>query len=450
MPKRSPRRTALRWRISAVVVLVGGLLLLSAGLVSAQAFPPDAVSEEGDDIRDLYLIVFAFAAVVFIAVEVGIVWLALKYRRRNDDLPPQIHGNHKVEIVWTAIPTVIVAILFAVSLVVLVDVESAPGAGEPVEVIDVTGQQWAWSFSYAAALDATTASALTRDPRDTQLTVSDGSQFQAFTTYRIDIEHLRVDSVDGNVLTVTRGANGTVVQDHAAGDAIVRIVTGTEFSADDRGELTDREDPATGDVSTVNTPIVTVPVGKTVRFNISSLDVIHSFYAPQFLYKLDAVPGRTQAFWLKVTDAGFFQGQCAEFCGREHARMLFSVRALPLDEYNVWIAALTADDAAAAQPPAATTDTPPAGAGDPARGQQVFFANGCSACHGDTGQGGIGPTLAQTSFTLEQEIAQYRNPRGAMPPFNEATIPDEDVANILAWLATPPLPNTIVPGEGTP
>ena len=105
----------------------------------------------------------------------------------------------------------------------------------------------------------------------------------------------------------------------------------------------------------MNTPIVTVPVGKTVRFNISSMDVIHSFYAPQFLYKLDAVPGRTQALWLKVTDPGFYQGQCAEFCGREHARMLFSVRALPLDEYEAWLAAITAppapaDDAGDAAP----------------------------------------------------------------------------------------------------
>lgn len=461
MPQNPSRRIPLRGRLLAAFALVGGLLLLSAGLASAQAFPPQAVSEEGQDIRDLYFVVFGFAAAVFVVVEVGIVWLALRYRRRNDDLPPQIHGSQKVEIVWTIIPTVIVAILFAVSFIVLDEIESAPGADEPVEVIDVMGQQWAWAFAYATPVDATTSAAVIRDPNSTQLQVSNGAAFQAFATYRIDVEHFRVDAVSGNTLTIQRGVDGTVLQDHPAGAAIDRIFNGTEFSADDRGELTDTVDPSSGDTITANTPIVTVPVGKTVRFNISSRDVIHSFYTPQFLYKLDAVPGRTQALWLKVTDAGFYQGQCAEFCGREHARMLFSVRALPLDEYNDWLQSLVdgLGAGATARPPSDDTATdaaapvdaaPAAGAVDPARGQQVFFQNGCNVCHGDTGQGGIGPTLAQTSFSLEQELQQYRNPRGVMPRFDESVIPDEDVANVLAWLQTLPLPDSIVPGEGTP
>ena len=462
MPQSSSRRVPLRSRLATVFALVGGLLLLSIGVASAQAFPPTAVSEEGQDIRDLYLIVFAFAAVVFIAVEVGIVWLAIRYRRRNDDLPPQIHGNQKVEIVWTAIPTVIVAILFAVSFVVLDDIESAPDADEPVEVIDVAGQQWAWVFTYSTPIDATTTAAVNRDPNITELQVSNGADFEAFATYRIDVEHFRVDAVVGNTLSITRGVDGTVLQDHPAGAAVDRIFNGTEFSRDDRGELTDIIDPSSGKTITNNTPIVTVPVGKTVRFNISSRDVIHSFYAPQFLYKLDAVPGRTQALWLKVTDAGFYQGQCAEFCGREHARMLFSVRALPLDEYNEWLAGVTGADAGAATAPAASTDSatdtsddagadgPVAPAGDADRGQQVFFQNGCNVCHGDTGEGGIGPTIAQTSLSGEQVLEQYRNPRGIMPRFDASILPDEDVANVLAWLQTLPLPDNIVPGLGTP
>ena len=241
--------------------------------------------------------------------------------------------------------------------------------------------------------------------------------------------------------------DGTVVQAHPAGEPIDRIFNGTEVSADDRGELTDLVNAETGEVGTINTPIVTVPVGKTIRFNLSSMDVIHSFYTPQFLYKLDVVPGRTQALWVKVTDAGFYQGQCAEFCGREHARMLFSVRALPLDEYNAWLQAkIVALDATATAPPPPPSDdgagdedgagpTP----GDPIRGQQVFFQNGCNVCHGDTGQGGIGPTLAQTSFNLEREIDQYRNPRGTMPRFDASIIPDEDVAERPRLAANAPL-----------
>ena len=181
MPQNPSRRSTLRGRFLAAFALVGGLLLLSAGVASAQAFPPQAVSEEGQDIRDLYMIVFGFAAAVFIVVEVGIVWLALRYRRRNDELPPQIHGSQRVEIVWTVIPTVIVAILFAVSFVVLDDIESAPNADEPVEVIDVMGQQWAWVFTYATPVDATTSAAVTRDPNATQLQVSNGDAFLLYS-----------------------------------------------------------------------------------------------------------------------------------------------------------------------------------------------------------------------------------------------------------------------------
>ena len=88
--------------------------------------------------------------------------------------------------------------------------------------------------------------------------------------------------------------------------------------------------------------------------------------------------------------------------------------------------------------------------GDADRGQQVFFQNGCNVCHGDTGEGGIGPTLAQTGFSVEQVIDQYRKPRGTMPAFNADTVSDQQVADVHAWLQTLPLPDTIIAGEGTP
>ena len=150
----------------------------------------------------------------------------------------------------------------------------------------------------------------------------------------------------------------------------------------------------------MNTPIVTVPVGKTVRFNISSLDVIHSFYAPQFLYKLDAMPGRTQALWLKVTDAGFFQGQCAEFCGREHARMLFSVRALPLDEYDAWLAALVAP------PPPAEEAAPADDAGEAAPEDDADEAGEAE----DSEDAGAADAGAGTTPVAEPGTSRYGGP----------------------------------------
>ena len=79
-------------------------------------------------------------------------------------------------------------------------------------------------------------------------------------------------------------------------------------------------------------------------------------------------------------------------------------------------------------------------AGDPAAGREVFFANGCMVCHGDQGQGGIGPTLAQTSLRIDDVIAQVRGPRGIMPRFDVSIVSDAELSDVLAWLQTLPLP----------
>ncbi len=83
-------------------------------------------------------------------------------------------------------------------------------------------------------------------------------------------------------------------------------------------------------------------------------------------------------------------------------------------------------------------------------GMELYFANGCSACHGNTGEGIVGPTIAQTGLTLSQVAGQYRTPRGVMPAFNADQISDQEVAHIFAWLQTQDLPSTILEGLGTP
>lgn len=88
--------------------------------------------------------------------------------------------------------------------------------------------------------------------------------------------------------------------------------------------------------------------------------------------------------------------------------------------------------------------------GDAARGREVFFANGCTVCHGDQGEGGIGPTLARIRLDPDQVITQVRRPRGVMPRYDVSVIPDQELADVLAWLHTLPLPERLVPGEGRP
>ena len=72
--------------------------------------------------------------------------------------------------------------------------------------------------------------------------------------------------------------------------------------------------------------------------------------------------------------------------------------------------------------------------GDPTVGQELFFANGCNICHGDTGRGGIGPKIGGTVLSLGQVLSQHRSPRDTMPAFSEDAVPEQDVAHIYAWL----------------
>ncbi len=85
-------------------------------------------------------------------------------------------------------------------------------------------------------------------------------------------------------------------------------------------------------------PTLVLPLGRTVRFVLSSSDVIHSFYVPDLLFKRDVIPGRTNEFQVVPDRVGTFHGQCAEFCGLDHARMTFTVRVLPPSRFDAWLA----------------------------------------------------------------------------------------------------------------
>jgi cytochrome c oxidase subunit 2 len=79
-----------------------------------------------------------------------------------------------------------------------------------------------------------------------------------------------------------------------------------------------------------------LPVGKPVDIHVSSDDVIHSFWVPRLGGKIDAIPGRTNVVRLQADQPGTFRGQCAEFCGLNHAHMAMKVIAMPQDEYDIW------------------------------------------------------------------------------------------------------------------
>ena len=89
-------------------------------------------------------------------------------------------------------------------------------------------------------------------------------------------------------------------------------------------------------------PTLVLPVNEKVRFELTSPDVIHSFWVPAFLFKMDVIPGKTNVFELTPDKVGTYAGKCAELCGVDHARMLFNVKVVERPEFEAYIEGLKA------------------------------------------------------------------------------------------------------------
>ena len=168
-------------------------------------------------------------------------------------------------------------------------------------------------------------------------------------------------------------------------------------------------DPVAGRVFTTANEIH-IPVGQPVRVILASPDVIHSFWVPKLAGKMDVIPGVTNVTWIEAAAPGRYRGQCAEFCGLQHARMAFFVTADRPADFNAW------RDGQLAPPPA------PASA-EVAQGSALFAAR-CASCHtvsGTPAGGIVGPELSHlaTRATLAA-----------------GTIPN-DAAHLSAWIADP-------------
>ncbi|GBD50178.1 cytochrome c oxidase subunit II [Methylopila sp. Yamaguchi] len=164
-----------------------------------------------------------------------------------------------------------------------------------------------------------------------------------------------------------------------------------------------------------------LPVGRPVRMELSAADVIHSFWVPQLQGKLDLIPGRDNAVTITVTKEGVYRGQCAEFCGLQHAHMGLIVVAEPPAAFDAWARAQAAVAAAPTEPEAQA-------------GAALFQAKACSSCHairGTAASAKVGPDL--THVASRRSIAADVLPatRGAF----------------AAWIVDP---QTIKPGANMP
>lgn len=190
------------------------------------------------------------------------------------------------------------------------------------------------------------------------------------------------------------------------------------------------------------TPAVTanemhIPVRTHVDVQVRSADVIHSFWVPRLNRKIDLIPGQRNHVGIYADRPGRYEGQCAEYCGLEHANMRLYVIAEPMDRYQAWLKAQAATAAAPSTAPAR-------------RGQRLFMANACSECHqirGTAAAGRVGPdlthlgerstlaalTIPNTPSDLGRWVRnpQHIKPGNRMPGLH---LSDQDFSDITTYL----------------
>ncbi|EMP54617.1 cytochrome c oxidase subunit II [Marinobacter santoriniensis NKSG1] len=146
-------------------------------------------------------------------------------------------------------------------------------------------------------------------------------------------------------------------------------------------QISNREDKGEHYLLEVDNPLI-VPVGKKIRFLVTSNDVIHSWWVPEFGVKKDAIPGYINETWAKVDEPGIYRGQCTELCGKNHGFMPIVVKAVPQPEYAAWVS----DQKAAAEKERELTQKDWTMEELVARGEKVYQTT-CAACHQPDGSG---------------------------------------------------------------
>ncbi len=199
----------------------------------------------------------------------------------------------------------------------------------------------------------------------------------------------------------------------------------------------------------VDEPLV-LPVGKKIRFLLTSNDVIHAWWVPDLAVKKDAVPGYINEMWTRIDEPGIYRGQCAELCGRDHGFMPIVVKALLPAEYEKWVAArksggapLVASAAAgspqahAAVPPAGAAAAQPQGKSELVVAGKKVYGTYCAACHQANGQGMAAanfPALVGSALitgAADAQIQQILQGKNAMPAFGYLS--DQDIAAAITY-----------------
>jgi len=254
---RAPRsRRANALRVGALAVLLLALAGCSPNDTFTRMGFPNPITTQGKVTLSLWQGSWIAGLLVGAVVWGMILWAVIFHRKRGDKLPPQVRYNMPIEILYTVVPFVLIAVLVYYTAKDENTVDAIPA--HPAVTVNVTGFQWSWSFNYP--------------------------QYNVTT--------------DGYMWNP---------------------------------QLTDSENQN-------EMPLLEIPVGESVNFNLTSPDVIHAFWVPEFLFKRDVIPGHPNHFSITATTTGTYTGHCSELCGLYHSRMLFTLKIVTPAQFKTWIA----------------------------------------------------------------------------------------------------------------
>ncbi|MFK2877776.1 cytochrome c oxidase subunit II [Rhodanobacter hydrolyticus] len=287
------------------------MLALCAGIAQANPEPGQLNMTRGVTTwsgEPYFLNNVALGVCVVIGIVVfGAMFIAMfRFRKSRGAVPEKWSHNTTVEIIWTAIPVLILMALAWMATGGLVSFADTTGAQMTIKV---TGYQWKWRYDYV--------------------------DYQGKPVSKVGFMS-RLDELSDKTRQLGSGMDPYAVK------------TGNENTY----------------LLNVDKPLV-LPIHTKIRFVITSEDVIHSWWVPAFGWKMDAIPGIVNSAWTNINEAGTYRGQCAELCGQDHGFMPIVVKAVSQEDFNKWLAAQEQANAPApaATPAAAPTAAAPAGHG---------------------------------------------------------------------------------------
>jgi cytochrome c oxidase subunit 2 len=304
----APAGLSRRLRLLALAVTLGVLAMFLSGCSSwADALAlgwPRGITPEAQLNRQLW-IGAVIASLVVGAIVYGLIfWSSAFHRKKATDteLPRQFGYNMPLELALTVTPFLIISVLFYFTVVV--QEKMLHIAKDPEVVVDVTAFQWSWEFGYqrVAFKDGT----LNYDGADPARKKSMASKPEG------------KDAHGEEVVGPIRGLN-TADRTYLNFDKAETLGTSAEI------------------------PVLVLPAGKRIEFDLASADVVHTFWVPEFLFKRDVIPNAdannsVHVFQVEeIKTPGAFVGHCAEFCGTYHSMMNFEVRVVSPNDFKAYL-----------------------------------------------------------------------------------------------------------------